>query len=173
MVVIVVVVSAVVLIGYHSTWLPASTPHVGMVTDSQVSGLAGVPLTEIPIENNFGGPGSLFYSVTAYKEAQFNASGNSSFVVVISFEFPNSNISTSFYGLYSRAVPSNANLTAPVSNSSFDGFNFTIIQYDSEGFYSSFIVGHSGSFAFQITIGNIPSISPMTIAHDEIQAMTG
>ena len=136
--------------------------HLGMVSASEVSSLAGQQLEEgliVPMAPN-------------YIESEFSDSSGS--IMVTSYESSNSSQSSSaVYGSYQTVVSiiNQYNLTASFQNSSYLGFSFFIVQYHTMGSYYFVASGSSGHFGFLIKDFGISTISPSAIVHEEIEAM--
>ena len=161
---VVVVVLAVIIAGIVGAVYVTSFQqlHLGIVSASEVSTLAGQPLNEgvvVPMAPN-------------EMESEFYDSSGS--IMVGSYEVSNTSQSSSAVSASYQTVVSiinQYNLTASFQNSSYLGFSFFIVQYHMMGSYYFVASGFSGHFGFLIEDSGISTISPSAIAHDEIEAM--
>ncbi len=177
-VVAIVVIASAFVLNEHIVTSPRGPPHIGILSLSEISQLAGRQLT-IFYRNNSS---QIRLNITSEETVAFNTSNHTSSwkssspeVLVISYEFTNQTQSSFSYNV-SYSIQKQAlaarNSSTVIKNMSFEGFTFFLVFSNYSGVFSVVSAGHSGSYAFLIGDINVPLSSYIALVHDEIQAMT-
>ncbi|MCL5873918.1 MAG: hypothetical protein M1161_01060 [Candidatus Thermoplasmatota archaeon] len=177
-VVAIVVIASTFVLDQHTVTSPRGPPHIGIISLSEISQLAGQQLT-IFYRNNSS---QVRLNITSEETVAFNTSNHTSSwksspprVLVISYEFTNQTQSSFSYNI-SYSIQKQAlaarNSTTVIRNMSFEGFTYFLVISNYSGIFSVVSAGYSGSYAFLIGDINVPLSSYIALIHKEIQAMT-
>jgi hypothetical protein len=155
---------------------------VGVISDSQLSALAGMQL----VEGYLGAPlpNSSWVVLDKNCTGFYNHTVSSVYggIWIASYEFASSKYSTEFYTFwyahlaYGMHPGPNGNLSnsyVTLYNGSYYGFHYAVEISGSGTNYALAAIGYSGNYFFNIIDIAIPIHNVKGFIHDQIQAMTG